>query len=188
MIKKVLSTASIITIIALQAQAAQPYKGFNLNGQAINPVCISKMRPLISDGGIIVKSIVLEQCQNSDWAFHDKPISTTENKVTTEIEGENFSYEVIGKTDSGLFIVHHTGNNIAAYRIDKQTIKPDLLKPETKKVHTLTNVGESFVPCFKSAKVKGNTLIVEKHVYDPNASHAQECKDETETVKYKIKP
>lgn len=108
--------------------------------------------------------------------------------VSTEIEGENFSYQVIGKTDSGLFIVQHTGNDIAAYRIDEQAIKPDLLKLETEKVHILTVVSDSFVPCFKQAKVKGDTVVIEKQVSDLRASHAEQCKEETETVEYKIKP
>lgn len=177
----------IIMLVTLaHSQAAEPFHGFNLNSEAINPVCINKMRPGLSDQGIIVKSIILENCQNSNWGFHSKPINIKGNEISTELEeGEVFSYEVIGKTDSGLFIVFHTGY-IAAYSIEEQIIKKDLLKPETEKIHVLTIIGDSFVPCFMRAKLKGNILIIDKHVFNLEASNAEQCKDEMETFKYQI--
>jgi hypothetical protein len=194
MFRKLASAMILVTATAshAQAQTALPTKsvekfgGFSVNGEAINPVCISRMRPWQSDKDIIVKSIVLEECQKSNWAFHEKPIDIKNDVVSTEVEGENFGYKVIGKTDSGLFIVHHSGNELAAYRIDEQQVKPDMLKPDTRKVHVLTVVSDTFVPCFKRATVDGDTLIIEKNAFDHKAPRATQCKPEVEKTEIKI--
>lgn len=170
----------------LTTKSVEKFSGFTVNGEAINPVCINRMRPWQSDKDIIVKSIVLEECQKSNWAFHEKPVDIKNGVVSTEVEGESFSYKVIGKTTGGLFIVHHSGNELAAYRIDEQQVKPDMLKPDTRKVHVLTTVSDTFVPCFKSARVDGDTLHIEKNAFDHKAPRATQCKSEIEKVDYKL--
>jgi hypothetical protein len=172
----------------LQAQAAESYQGFNLDGQAINPVCIHKMRPWLSDGAIIVRSIVLDNCQDSNWGFHKEPVTVEDDSVSVVIEGEIFKYQVIGRTLSGLFVLLLTDNYITTYRIEEQTIQPDVLKPQTEKVRVLTAIVESWVPCFSQARVEGNKLIIEKQIFDPNAPRPEQCKDETETVEAEMKP
>jgi hypothetical protein len=179
-----------MTVASLSpAQAAEPYQGFNLGGQAINPVCIYKMRPWLSDGDIIVRSIILEHCQNSNWAFHDDRVKIEANDaVSVRIEGRTFAYEVIGKTASGLFALHLTDNYIATFRIDEQTIQPDLLKPQARKVHVLTALADTWVPCFSQARVEGNRLIIEKQVSDLNAPRPDRCKKAMETVEAELLP
>jgi hypothetical protein len=171
---------------ALPTKSVEKFGGFSVNGEVINPVCISRMRPWQSDKDIIVKSIVLEECQKSNWAFHEKPVDIKNGVVSTEVEGESFGYKVIGKTSSGLFIVHHSGNELAAYRIDERQVRPDMLKPDARKVHVLTLVSDTFVPCFKNARIDGDTLHVEKNAFDHKAPRASQCKPEVEKMEYKI--
>jgi len=186
---RIIALVSGMTFISLpQAQSAEPYQGFNLHGQAINPVCIHKMRPWLSDGGIIVRSIVLENCQNSNWGSHGDSITFDNDSVSAIIEGEAFKYRVIGKTTTGLFVLLTTNNYITTYRIEEQIIQPDVLKPQTEKVHILTAIGDSWVPCLSQARVQGNKLIIEKRAFDPDAPRPEQCKDQIETVEAEMRP
>lgn len=180
--------AAAVAAAASSAQAAEPFQGFNLGGKAINPTCLQKMVPWASDNGIIVRSLVLETCQDSNWAFNDKPVEVTGDTVSTTIEDEPFSYQVLGKTTSGVFLVLQTGNEINAYRIDVTPVKPDLLEAKTKPVHVLTLLSQSFVPCLQSAVVQGDVLVVKKQVSDLNAPHAFQCKTKIQTLRYTIAP
>ena len=188
MISRFALIGAILLGAASQAQAAQPFQGFNLGGKAINPVCLQKMVPLMSDNGIIVRSIVLETCQDSNWAFNDQPVQVEGDTVSTVIEDEPFSYQVLGKTPAGVFVLRQTGNEIYAYRIDVVAAKPDLLAPATQQVHVLTVLSQSFVPCLQSAVVQGDKLVVKKQVSDMNASRAEQCKTKVQTVQYPIAP
>ncbi|HPA39702.1 MAG TPA: hypothetical protein PLV04_13215 [Phenylobacterium sp.] len=188
MIRRLAMIGAVWCAAAAQAQAAEPFQGFNLGGKAINPVCLQKMAPWASDNGIIVRSIVLETCQDSNWAFNDQPVQVAGDTVSTVIEDEPFSYQVLGKTTSGVFVLKQTGNEIYAYRIDVVATKPDLLAPATRPVHVLTVLGESFVPCLQSAVVQGDKLVVKKQVSDMNASRAEQCKTKVQTVQYPIAP
>lgn len=182
-----LAVIGVLWAAMTQAQA-EPFQGFNLEGKAINPVCLQKMAPWISDNGIIVRSIVLETCQDSNWAFNDQPVQVAGDTVSTVIEGEPFSYQVLGKTTSGVFVLKQTGNEIYAYRIDVVAAKPDLLAPATQQVHVLTVLSQSFVPCLQSAVVQGDKLVVKKQVSDMNASRAEQCKSRIQTMQYPIAP
>ena len=172
--------------ITLNVQAEEALGGFTLGGEPINPVCIGKMQPWISDRGIIIKSIVLETCQKSNFGFHKKRVNVADGNVSAELEGGPFGYKVVGETDSGLFILQQSENVIGAYRIEEQEVKPDLFKPDVEKVHVLTSVANSFVPCLKKLAVKGDAVLVEKHVYDPKAPHAQQCGEKRESAEYKL--
>lgn len=188
MLKRFALVGAILMASLSQAHAAEPFKGFNLAGKAINPVCLSKMAPWISDTAIIVRSIVLETCQDSNWAFNDSPVKIKGDTVSTEIEGESFSYEVIGRTTSGVFLVSQSGEQIFAYRIDVAQVKADLLEGKARPAHVLTALGQGFVPCFLSAKVKGDVLVVQKQVSDLNAPRSDQCKSKIEMVQYPIAP
>src|SRR4051812_34466941 len=108
MLKTMIAAATANLALALQVAAAEPFFGFNLNGEAIDPVCIHHMLPWISDGGTIVKSIVLEECQGSNWAYHKGEVEVSGNVVSVDdVEGARFGYEVFGRTASGLFILAH---------------------------------------------------------------------------------
>lgn len=173
-----------LTFLALstQAQASDALRGFSLYDKAINPVCIKNMLPNVSDSGIIIKSIVLEACQESNWA-HYKNLTVTDDVVTAEMEKESFSYQVIGKTKSGDYVLKLSGNKIAAFRISEQLTPPNY---NSDKTHILTVVSESFVPCLKSVKLEEDKVLIEQNEYDPKASHAQQCKGEIKTLEYKL--
>ena len=188
MIRRLAVIGAMLWVAASQAQAAEAFKGFSLNGKAINPVCLQKMRPWDSDNGIIVRSIVLETCQDSNWAFNDTPAQVKGDTVSTVIENEPFSYQVLGRTTSGVFLVKQTGNEIFAYRIETTPVKADLLEGKAAPAHVLTALGRSFVPCLQSAVVKGDALVVQKQVSDMDAPHAEQCKTKVETVRYVIAP
>lgn len=188
MIKRLALTGAMLCAMVAQAGAAEPFQGFNLGGKAINPTCLQKMQPWASDSGIIVRSIVLETCQASNWAFNDNPVEVKGDTVSTTVEDEPFSYQVLGKTTSGVFLVLQTGNEINAYRIEATQVKSDLLAARTTPVHVLTLLGQSFVPCLQSAMVQGDKLVVKKQVSDMNAPRAEQCKTKVQTVQYAIAP
>jgi hypothetical protein len=165
--------------------ATNPLHGFSLTDEAINPVCIQKIYPLLSDQSFIIRSIILEECQKSNFGFHNSEIKTQENAVFTNNADGLIKYEIIGKTDNNIFILFFNGN-IAAYTINEKLIKSDLFKNEKKKAHILTVIGYSFVPCFKKAHIEGSILVIEKNIYIPNASRAKQCTDTSHVVKYKI--
>jgi hypothetical protein len=187
---------SMLFILALGScgQAEEKFLGFNIGGEVINPMCLQKMRPWFSDGGIIVKSIVLDNCQNSNWAYATNPITIDGNVVSTKVEGavasevesEVFSYEVVGRTDSGVFVLRLSDNWVAAYRIDEQVVKDELFKPQTSKVHVLIALGESWVPCLQKVEVKGNKVVIEKQIYRQDAARSDQCDTRMETVEYDI--
>ena len=45
------------------------YYGFNFQGKTINPKCINLLQPWMSDGATIIKSIIVNTCQNSNQAY-----------------------------------------------------------------------------------------------------------------------
>jgi hypothetical protein len=187
---------SMLFILALGArsEAEERFLGFNIGGEVINPMCLQKMRPWYSDGAIIIKSIVLENCQNSNWAYAVNPIVVDGNLVSTKVEGavasevesEVFSYEVAGRTDSGVFVLMLSDNWVAAYRIDEQVVKDELFKPQTSRVHVLTALGESWVPCLQKVAVKGNKVVIEKQIYHQDAARPDQCDTKMEMVEYDI--
>jgi len=179
-----------------RGQAEEKFYGFTLDGKVINPLCLEHMHPWLSDSVIIVKSLILDYCQDSNWAADDNPVEVKGNVVSTkvrdavdsEVTSSTFSYEIVGKTDNGLFIARLPENEIAAYTIEEKTIKSDLLKPDPDKVHILTQVALSFVPCLQKAWVEGNKVFVTKNVSDQYAPGADQCKPAMETLSYEVSP
>jgi hypothetical protein len=181
----------------LPGQAVEKFYGFTVKGEPVSPVCLEHIHPWLSDTDIIIKSIILDYCQDSNWAFAFNPIKVDGDLVSTvikgkedsEVESSTFDYRVAGKTDNGMFILELPANNeIAAYTITEQTIKSDLFNPQPSKEHILTQVSLSFVFCVERVWVKGNTVFVEKHVRDENAPRSEMCTPKMETVSYDVAP
>jgi hypothetical protein len=176
--------------------AQDRFFGFTIKGQVINPLCLEHIHPWSSDGVIIVKSLVLEYCQDSNWAFADNPIEVEgdvvstklKNGVDSEVSSSIFSYRIVGKTDNGLFIALLPENEVAAYTIAEQTIKSDLFAPDPDRVHVLTQVALSSVACLQTIRVEGNTVIVTKNVLDEHAPRSDQCTPKIETVSYHVSP
>jgi hypothetical protein len=179
-----------------RGQAAEKFFGFTLDGKVINPLCLEHMHPWLSDGVIIVKSLILDYCQDSNWAFNANPVEVKDDIVSTklkdgvdsEMSSSTFSYEIVGKTDNGLYIAWLSGNEVAAYTLEEKAIKDDLFDPKPAKVHILTQVSLSFVPCLEKVWVKGNKVFVTKDVYDQEAPRPDQCKAQKETVSYEVSP
>jgi hypothetical protein len=179
-----------------RAQAADRFYGFNLDGKVINPLCLEHIHPWLSDGAIIIRSLILDYCQDSNWAFDDCPVEVNGDVVSTKVKGavdseltsSTFSYRIVGKTDNGLFIARLAENEIAAYTIEVKTIRSDLFDPKPQKVHVLTQVALSFVPCLQRVWVVGNKVLLTRNVYDERASRAEQCKPDVETVSYEVSP
>lgn len=178
-------------------QADEKFHGFNLDGKVINPLCLQRIHPWVSDGVIIVKSLILDYCQDSNWAFADNPIRVDGNVVSTlvkgevdsEIESATFSYEIVGKTDNGLFIAILAGTgDIAAYRIDEQVIKSDLFTPNPQKVRILTAVAEAHMDCMQKVWVVGNKVFIERNVVNETGPRYARCKPQVETLSYDVSP
>lgn len=193
MIRSMLIATLFLAASCAHGQAAEKFYGFTVKGEPVSPVCLEHIHPWLSDTDIIIKSVILDYCQDSNWTFAFNPIKIDGDLVSSRIKGEEdseiesatFSYRVIGKTDNGMFILELPGNNeIAAYTITEQTIKSDLFDPKPEKMQILTQVSLSFVFCVDKAWVKGNTVSVQRHVRDDNAH----CTDKVETVSYDVAP
>jgi hypothetical protein len=184
--------------LAASVNAGYPeekFFGFNVKGEAINPLCLEHIHPWYSDSVIIVKSLILEYCQHSNWAFADYPIKEEGDVVSVKLKdgvdsalsSSTFSYQIIGKADNGLYIARLALNEIAAYTVTEQTLKSDLFTPDPDRVHVLTQLALSSVDCLQKISVKGNTVTVEKNVVDEHASR-QECTSKIETITYDVAP
>jgi hypothetical protein len=192
-----LIAALFLAASSAHGQAAEKFFGFTVKGEPVSPVCLEHIHPWLSDTDIIIKSVILDYCQDSNWTFAYNPIkidgdlvsTVIKDKVDSEVESSTFDYEVAGKTDNGMFILMLPANNeIAAYTITEQTIKSDLFDPHPLKKQILTQVSLSFVACMEKAWVKGNTVFVQKHVRDENAPRSEECNTKLETVSYEVSP
>jgi hypothetical protein len=180
----------------VRGQAAEKFYGFTLDGKVINPLCLEHMHPWLSDGVIIVKSLILDDCQDSNWAYDDYPVEVKDDVVSirlkdgvdSEVSSSTFSYRIVGKTDNGLYIAWLAENEIAAYTLEEKTVKSDLFDPKPDKVHILTQVALSFVPCLQKARVEGNKVFLTRNVYDRDAPRADQCKPQMETVSYEVSP
>ena len=74
--------------------------------QPINPACINLTSPGLSDKGVIIRSIIPANCQNSDRAYpgqHPKHISTL--GFCYKDGRAEFCYKNIGRTKSGLDVI-----------------------------------------------------------------------------------
>ncbi len=160
---------------------------FLLEGKVINPKCVHLLQASISEhASIIVRSVILETCQESNLAYEGQQYTKNQDGTILYCEDPEdwhscFSYRVLGRTANGIFLLYH-GPTIGAYEIVGSEVTFDFLEGGKQEVHVLTKLGESHVPCFRSAQVDGNNLKITKRVFDAEAPRAFQCKDEEETI------
>jgi hypothetical protein len=185
-----LSRFILIIIVFLHslsnALALDISREFAIKDEPINPICIKNMLPLMSDRGIIVKSIVLDHCQNSNWAFTEEDVIVDGDSVTAKSDGENFTYKVLGKIKSDIFILHLTGNIIGAFKLENSKLRLNIASDIIEDLTILTYIGDVFVPCFVELKIEDNKVTIEKYKDDMNAGNSEACKTTTETIEIEI--
>lgn len=177
--KKTLSFV-LIMFYSLSSLTANEFK---FKDKIINPACIKLMVPWISDYGVIIKQVVLDYCQDSNLAYDGKESYKNGATGFFDSDGEYFEYKVLGKLKNNSFFLHQTGNEIAKYKISKEELITDLILGKKSEITVLTKLSEDiFIPCYQSAKVENNSLIITKKVFDPNKPDASQCGDENEIL------
>lgn len=192
-------TALVVLFLAASigcSHADEKFFGFNLDGKVINPLCLEHIHPWYSDNTIIVRSLILDYCQDSNWAADNDAVEVKGDVVSIKLNdsadsgtsSSTFSYQIIGKTTNGLYIARLPENEMAAYTIEEKVLATELFDRKPDKVRILTQVGLSFVPCLQKVWVEGNKVFLTKNVYDQDAAHADQCKPQIETVSYDVSP
>ena len=160
-----------------------------IDGQIVNLACIKLMQPWLSESSsstVIIRSVVFDTCQHSNLAFKgQKPTIDDEGTVSyyenPDDAHSRFAYRYLGKTSKGVHYIFHNGT-IGAYTITKENIITDLQNQISKSVSVITKLGDSFIPCFQSAVIDNDTLVIKVRKYDPNKSTALQCADSIETL------
>lgn len=169
------------------------YEGFNYQGKVINPKCVNLLQAWNSESlkyGIIMESIVIDSCQDSNIASEGTDYSVSENGTVSYYEDPKdaytyFGYRVVGITQNNVFVLRHSGN-IGLYRLNKQNVIFDFSKSDAKSVKVLTKLSDSWIPCFTSAKIQENTLLIIKDVWDPSKPRSSQCTDVSETLTFDL--
>lgn len=194
---KLITLAAISISFTAFSQDEEPLSpvvhGFHHNGNIINPKCINLLQTSKSESpefGIILRSVIIDSCQESNLAFKGRDYHLSSDGSVSYYEDPDdghsyFKYEVLGKTERGVFALAHSGY-IGLYRLENQPVDFDFNYSNEQRVNVLTKLSQSWVPCFRSAQVKGNQLQVIKHVWDPAASRAEQCSDTLETVTFDL--
>lgn len=160
-----------------------------VSGEIVNPACIKLMQPWLSesaDSPVIIKSVVLDTCQNSNLAFSGQSPTVDDNGTVSYCEDPNdahscFAYLYLGKTLKGTNYIFHNGT-IGAYTITRESVITDLQKNTIKSVGVINKLGDSFIPCFQFAIVKNDTLIVKARKYSSDKPRAFQCSSIIETL------
>ncbi|MGR5308096.1 hypothetical protein [Vibrio mediterranei] len=182
------------SMLAVGAAPLSPVDyGFHHNGNIINPKCVNLLQAWNSESpqyGIILRSVIIDSCQESNLAFKGRDYHVSSDGSVSYYEDPDdghsyFKYEVLGKTERGIFALAHLGY-IGLYRLENQPVDFDFNYSNEQMVSVLTKLSQSWVPCFRSAQVKGNQLQVIKHVWNPAASRAEQCTDTLETVTFDL--
>lgn len=169
---------------------SEKFFGFNLDGAVINPKCINLLTSWISDGGIILSALDLDRCQKSNLAFEGQSYEVSSNGIVFYYEDENdlrsrFSYEVIGRTKSGVFALYHE-NQIGLYVIEEKKTVTDFISGDYVAYRQLRKLSESMVLCYYSATVSENELIVVTTAYDPSAPSSNQCGEVRKSTRINI--
>ena len=85
------------------------------------------------------------------------------------------------KNSKGKNYIYHNGT-IGAYTITKENMITDLQKKTSKSVTVISKLGDSFIPCFQSAIVKDDTLVVKVKKFNASKPTAFQCGDTIETL------
>ena len=160
-----------------------------IDGEVVNPACIKLMQPWLSentDSPVIIRSVVLDTCQNSNLAYDGQKPTISDDKKVSFYKDPNdghsyFGYTYLGKTSKGKNYIYHNGT-IGVYTITKENMITDLQKNTSKRVTVINKLGDSFVPCFRSASIKDDTLVIKVKKYDPSKPTAFQCGDRIETL------
>ena len=183
--------------MAVAAEKGSPsldlYKGFSYQGKAINPKCVNLLQTWISESpeyGIITKSIVIDSCQDSNLAFEGKDYSVSENGTVSYYDDPEdghtyFGYRVVGRTLNNVFVLFHSGY-IGLYRLNETNVIFDFSKNSAKSVQVLTKLSHAWMPCFISAEIRENTLLIVKDIWDSSAPSASQCTGVSETLTFNL--
>ncbi|CAE6900989.1 hypothetical protein ACOMICROBIO_GDFFDHBD_01518 [Vibrio sp. B1REV9] len=194
---KLITLAAISISFTAFAQDEEPLSsivyGFHHNGNIINPKCVNLLQAWNSESpqyGIILRSVIIDSCQESNLAFKGRDYHVSSDGSVSYYEDPDdghsyFKYKVLGKTERGVFALAHSGN-IGLYRLETQPVDFDFNNSNEQMVSVLTKLSQSWVPCFESATVQGNQLQVEKHIWDPAVSRAEQCSEKLETVTFDL--
>jgi hypothetical protein len=79
--------------------------GLMVKGKPMNPACLNLTSTWLSDQGIITRSIVPANCQNSNQAFEGQTVFHHQSSLCYKHQHEQFCYQVIGQTKNGLYVV-----------------------------------------------------------------------------------
>ena len=169
---------------------ANHFMGFDYEGKVINPKCVNLLQTSISDSAIITRSIIIDTCQDSNLASEGIDFSIKDDGNVSYYEDPSdghtyFGYRVVGRTLNNVFVLFHNGY-IGLYTLSKQKIRFDFSKNEPKLVTLLTKLSDTYTPCFQSAEIRGNTLIITKAVWDSSASQAAQCTNVEETLTFEL--
>lgn len=172
------------------AQNQKIPESFKINGEYINPKCIEQLSTWISEtDNIIIQSVVLETCQNSNLAFEGKNTFYKEkNKIghrgNLDDPHDDFFYSYEATLPDNKHILSH-GGSLSLYKITNKRLGFSVLNNDYREVHVLSKIAEiGFFHCFQNATVSENRLIVNRRIYYPENPRATACDDnKTEQIK-----
>jgi uncharacterized protein len=172
--------ACLINVYKQRLQTLNPdFYGFTFNGKPINPECVSLFNDSL-DGNIIVASIYLNSCVESNaafsgkYAFVDRKGAVKYYRKASDSWERNdgfYSYRVLGKTDNGTFVLKTLSNwngSLTSANLLLLKIKDiQLSTPDTEGKHVLTSVSllefvgdySAHLLCDSSIKINGNKIV-----------------------------
>lgn len=165
--------------------------GFSYKGEIINPQCVDLLQAWISEAhSIILRSVVIDNCQDSNIAFEGQNYEVSPDGTVYYIENPKdhhsyFGYKVLGETERGIFALLHSGS-IGLYKLETKPIRFDFSKSEIQNVKVLTKLSETYTPCLISAKIKGNQLEVIKNIRNSDAPRAFQCEEDIEKITFDL--
>ncbi len=174
-----------------RAVSTTGFFGFTLGSEIINPKCVNLLQTWISEkASIIVQSVVLKTCQNSNLAFEGKTYKVDDDGKVSYQEPDDptsqFSYQVVGRTDNGYHALYHDGY-IGIYKIENRDLYFDINSQPKRPVAVLSKIGStSFLPCIDSMHVDGSFIVIKKAVFDPNQPRAFQCTKDRETMRIEV--
>lgn len=138
--------------------------GFVHKNEPINPKCVYLLQPWMSDYGIVIRSIVVSTCHESNLAFEGREHASISDDGTVgyyenPADGHSyFGYKVLGRTANNIYVLQHLGE-LGFYRLEDTSIhhyfEEDI---QSEKVLTKLSGSDSF--CFVSARIEENTVFV----------------------------
>ena len=178
---------TFLLLVCLSSLSAREL--LKIDGEVVNPSCIKLMQPWLSenaDSPVIIRSIVIDTCQNSNLAYKGQKPTISDDKTVSfykDIDDAHsyFGYTYLGKTSKGKNYLYHNGT-IGVYTITKENMITDLQKNTSKRVTVISKLGDSLIPCFQSASVINDALVVNLKKYNPNKPRAFQCSDTLKTL------